>query len=102
MAPASAYGFCREGTSVQVAAVPSPGWEFVRWLRSVPTRQPNTTIAINQPTHVQAVFSQTSEVRPGEPVSVSLPSTNYTFLVYDGESGFRVQPPPDATEIRIG
>lgn len=99
--PASADGFYQAGTSVRLTAVPSPGWEFVRWLGSLPTRQPTATIEINRPTHAQAVFSQTSEVRPGEPVSVSLPATNYTFFVYDGESGFRVQPPSDAAEIRI-
>ena len=99
--PASTDGFYRDGASVRLAAVPSPGWEFVQWRGSVRSRQSSATIEMDRPMHAQAVFSQTREVRPGQPVSVSLPATNYTLIVYDRESGFRVEPPPDATEIRI-
>jgi len=90
-----------EGASVRLATAPSPGWEFVKWVGSIDSREADTTIAINRPTHVRAVFSQTSEVRPGEPVGVSFPATTYRFLVYDRESGYRVEPPADASEVRI-
>lgn len=99
--PASTDSFYRDNTSVRLAAVPSSGWEFVQWRGSLESRESGTTVTMTRPTHVQAVFSQTSQVRPGEPVSVALPSTNYRFFVYDEESGFRVEPPSDATEIRI-
>ena len=39
--------------------------------------------------------------RPGEPVGASLPATTYRFVVYDRESGYRVEPPADASELRI-
>ena len=99
--PASTDSFYRDGTSVHLTASPSPGWEFVQWRGSHESREAGTAVTMDRPTHVQAVFSQTSEVRPGEPVSVEFPSTNYRFLVHDEESGFRVEPPSDATEIRI-
>ena len=99
--PASTDSFYRDGASVRLAAVPLSGWEFVQWLGSFESRESSATVAMNRPMHVEAVFSQTSEVRPGEPASVTFPSTNYTFFVYDRESGFRVEPPSDASEIRI-
>ena len=99
--PASADSFYRDGASARLAAMPSPGWEFVQWLGDLSSRESSATIAMNRPMHVEAVFSQTSEVRPGEPVRVSLPATNYRFIVYDSESGYRIEPPSDASEIRI-
>ncbi|MCY4595101.1 MAG: hypothetical protein OXC19_09925, partial [Bryobacterales bacterium] len=30
-----------------------------------------------------------------------MPATTYRFVVYDRESGYRVEPPADASEIRI-
>lgn len=99
--PESMDSLYRDGASVRLVAAPSPGWEFVKWLGSIDSRESGKTLAINRPTHVQAVFSQTTELRPGEPLRVLLPATNYRFLVYDRESGYRVQPPSDATEIRI-
>ena len=99
--PESGDAFHREGASVQLAAAPNPGWEFVQWRGDIHSREPGATIAMSRPKHVEAVFSQTRKVRPGEPVSVVLPASNYGFFVHDEESGFRVEPPPDASEIRI-
>ncbi len=99
--PASSDTFYRDGVSVRLAAIPSPGWEFVQWRGGVESRESSATIAMNRPSHVEAVFSQTGEVRPGEPVRASLPATNYRFIVHDRESGYRVEPPSDTSEIRI-
>ena len=99
--PMSADTFYRDGTTVRLSAVPSPGWEFVQWGGSIQSREPGPAIAMDRPKHVEAVFSRAREVRSGEPVRVSFPATNYRFKVYDEESGFRVAPPSDAREIRI-
>ena len=99
--PASSDGFYPEDASVHLAAAPNPGWEFVQWRGSIESRESGTTVAMNRPMHVEAVFSQISEVRPGRPVRVSLPATKYRFFVHDRESGFRIEPPSDASEIRI-
>lgn len=99
--PASTDAFYRDGASVRLTAVPSTNWEFVQWRGSIDSWESDTTVVLDRPAHVEAVFSQTSEVRPGKPVPVTLPATNYRFFVYDRESGFRVEPPRDASEIRI-
>ena len=100
--PASPDSFYRDGESVRLAAIPSPGWEFVQWLGDLDSRESSATIAMNRPTHVQAIFSQTSEVRPSEPVRVSLPATpDYGCFIHRSGSAYRVEPPSDASEIRI-
>ena len=99
--PMSADTFHRDGTIVRLSAVPSPGWEFVQWGGSIQSRESGPAIAMDRPKHVEAVFSRTREVRSGESVQVSLPATNYIFEIYDEETGFRVEPPSDAREIRI-
>lgn len=99
--PQSSDGFYQEGVSVHLMAAPNPGWEFVQWRRNIESRQAATTIAVTRPTHGEAVFSRTSELRPGEPVSVVLPSTPQTLKVHDEGSGYRVEPPSDASEIRV-
>lgn len=101
MAPESMDTFYRDGTAVRLNAIPSPGWEFVQWRGSIESRESSLSITMDRPKHVEAVFSQTREVWSGKPVQVSLPATNYRFKVYDEESGFRVEPPSDAREIRI-
>ncbi len=101
VSPAADGGYYREGTGVNLTAWPTQSWQFVGWTGDIHGRDSSTTIEMERPTHVEAVFSQTSEVRPDDPVPVSLPATNYRFRVYDRQSGFRVEPPPDASEIRI-
>ena len=98
MAPDTFY---RDGTTVRLTAIPSSGWEFVQWRGSMESRESGPAITMDRPKHVEAVFSRTRKVRSAEPVRVSLPATNYRFKVYDEESGFRVEPPSDAREIRI-
>lgn len=99
--PASSDGFFSEGSPLRLSAVPSPGWEFVEWRGDLRGREAATTLEIRQPTGVEAVFSQTTEVPVGNPVQVSLPETNYNFKVYDSEDGFRIEPPTDTREIRV-
>ena len=99
--PASADGYYRDGAAVRLAALPNPGWEFVQWRGDIEGREPSTTMAMNRPMHVEADLSQTTEVGPDAPASVTLAATNYRFDVYDEDSGFRVEPPSDASEVRI-
>lgn len=101
LAPPSTDGYYREGESVVLSAVPNSGWEFVEWMGNIGSREPTTTIAMDRPVHVEAVFSQARKVLPGEPKSVVLQTTNYRFDIYDEASGFRIEPPSDAGEIRV-
>ena len=99
--PPSDDRYYPEGTNVHLSAVQNPGWEFVRWIGDIGHRDAATMIEMERPAHAEAVFSQTRELRSSVPESVRLPSTNYRFKVYHRNSGFRVQPPSQAAEIRI-
>ena len=99
--PASTDGHYQDGSSVVLTAVPNSGWEFIQWRGDIDSREPSTTVEMDRPTHVEAVYSQATEVRSGEPASVVLQPTNYNFDIYDGASGFRIEPPSDASEIRV-
>ena len=99
--PESSDAYFSAGSHLRLSAAPSPGWEFVEWRGDVRGREAAMTLEIRQPTGVEAVFSQTTEVPVGNPVQVSFPDTNYSFKVYDSEDGFRVEPPNDAREIRV-
>ena len=93
--------YYRDGSTVHLTAVPNSGWKFVRWIGDIRHRDPATMIEIDRPMHTEAVFSQARELRSGVPESVLLPSTKYNFELYDRASGFRAQPPSQASEIRI-
>ena len=100
--PATTDAHYQEGSSVVLTAAPMPGWEFVQWQGDIGSRESSTTITMDRPMHVEALFSQAPEVMAGEPESVVLSSTDYRFYPYDEASGFRIEPPSDASEIRIG
>ena len=100
--PATTDAHYQEGSSVVLTAAPAPGWEFVQWQGDIGSRESSTTITMDRPMHAEALFSQAPEVMHGEPESVVLPSTDYSFFPYDESSAFRIEPPSDASEIRIG
>ncbi len=93
--------YYREGTPIQLRAQPSPLWEFVRWTGDIEGRDPAAMIQMDRPIHVEAVFSQAPEIKPGSSQSVVLPTADYTFFVYDKVSGYRVHAPANASELRI-
>ena len=101
VAPTSTDAYYPDGTSVVLTAVPNSGWEFVEWLGATESRESATTIEMDRPMHVEAVFSRAPEVRSGEPESVVLQPTDYRFDIYDETSGFRIEPSSDASEIRV-
>ena len=100
--PVTTEAHYQEGSSVALAAVPASGWEFVQWQGDIGSRESSTTVTMDRPMHVEALLSQAPQVMPGEPESVVLPSTDYRFYPYDEAYGFRIEPPSDASEIRIG
>ena len=99
--PESSDNYYPEGSAVSLTAEPSSGWEFVTWSGELSGRDNAKTLVIDRPTGVEAVFSSARKIAPDTPVRVSLPSTNYRFLVYDAEDAYRIEPPPDASEIRV-
>ena len=99
--PASGNRYYRAGTSVAIRANPAPSWEFLRWIGDIQGRDATATVEMDRPIHVEAVFSQTPEIKLSVAETVELPATNYRFFVYDQASGFRVHPPDNAGELII-
>ena len=99
--PASSDRYYGAGTSVALRANPAPSWEFVRWLGDIEGHDPTAEVEIDRPLHVEAVFSQAPEIKPGTTETIELPSTNYNFFVYDRASGRRIHLPDNASELRI-
>lgn len=99
--PPSGDGYYSEGTSVRLTAVPKPDWEFVRWSGDIESRELDLTIAMGQPTHAAALFSQALRIQAGEPVAVDLAENNYRLYVHDEEASFRFDPPSGAGEVRF-
>ena len=99
--PSSADGYYSEGASVRLTAVPKPDWEFVRWSGEIESRESDLTIAMDQPTHAEALFSQAQRIQAGEPVAVDLAEKNFELYVHDEEASFRFDPPTGAKEVRF-
>ncbi len=99
--PASADRYYREGTRVNLVAQPAPSWQFVGWSGDIRGQGPSTTIEMDRPMYVKAMFSRSPSLKPGNPVDVTLPSTNYNLQIYDQEEGFLVHVPDDTTEMSI-
>ncbi len=80
--PASSDRYYREGTRVNLIAHPAPPWQFVGWTGDIHDWNPSATIEMDRPMHVEAMFSRSSVLKPGTPVDVTLPSTNYNPRIF--------------------
>ena len=99
--PASSDRYYREGTRVNLIAQPAPSWRFVGWTGDIHGQAPSTTIEMDRPMNVKAMFSRSPALKTGNPVDVALPSTNYNLKIYDQEEGFLVHVPDDTAEMSI-
>ncbi|MCY4189578.1 MAG: M12 family metallopeptidase, partial [Bryobacterales bacterium] len=99
--PHSTDGFHDKGSVVRLAATPVPGYEFVRWTGSRSSYEPSISASMDRPLHIEAEFSQTRELVPGRAQQVTLPSSNYSFEVFDRESGYRIEVPENAVEVNV-
>ena len=88
--------------TVNLNAVPSPGWQFVYWLGSVsdPTRN-NTTLAVDGPKIVIAVFERVAYDFTPSPGAVSVGPEISTPQFYSPRNGYTggggggdIPPPP--------
>ncbi len=99
--PQSADGFHDKGSVVRLTATPEPGYEFVRWTGSRSSYEPSISASMDRPMHVEAEFSQTRELVPGRSQPVIFPSSNYSFEVFDRESGYRIEVPENAVQLNV-
>jgi len=84
---------------VNLNAVPNPGWQFVYWLGNVsdPTRN-NTTVAVDGPKIVIAVFERVAfefSANPGSPSLGPEISTPQYFSTGGSSGGGSFKPDPD-------
>ena len=100
VSPESEDGFYADSTQVMVTAVPSAEVNFAGWIgaRSGPARV--QTVVMDAPKFLQAVFTQSEPVRPGETKNVVLEATDQ-FRLYSGRDGYTVVVPPDASELAV-
>lgn len=99
--PSSGDGHYSDGATVRLSALPKPDWEFVRWSGDIESRESDLTIAMERPTHAQALFSQAQRIQAGQPVAVDLAENNYRIAVHDEEASFRFDPPSGTGEVRF-
>ena len=64
--PASADGYYRQGTLVQVFAQPAVGWAFSGWIGEPGTENPAARFAMVRPMHVKADFAKGGETEVEE------------------------------------
>lgn len=64
------------GSTVLIAAVPDPGWEFDRWIGAVADPQSvTTTVRIQSDTYIQALFRKKVTAPPPSPTNPTSPTT---------------------------
>ena len=100
ISPHSADGFYADGTQVQVTPVPAPGWHFAGWTGEVSGSEPQQAIVMDAAKSLEAVFTESMPLQPGESTDVTLP-TSTQFRLYAGAHGLNVLVPPDAAELTV-
>ena len=100
ISPPSEDGFYAEGTRVQVTANPGSGRRFSGWIGEVSGSEPAQTIVMDGAKWLEAVFTESEPVRPGESRRVTLRASD-RFQLYSGSEGYNVLVPPDAAELTV-
>ena len=100
ISPPSEDGFYAEGTRVQVTANPGSGRRFSGWIGEVSGSEPAQTIVMDGAKWLEAVFTKSEPVRPGESRRVTLRASD-RFQLYSGSEGYNVLVPPDAAELTV-
>ena len=98
--PPSEDGFYADGTQVRVTARPGSGWHFAGWIGEVSDSGPVQTIVMDAAKTLEAFFSESEPIRPGETKNVTLPASE-RFHLYSGSEGYNVLVPPDAAEMTV-
>jgi hypothetical protein len=78
------------GTTVELTAVPSDGWEFVEWTGDISSTQTSVELVMDSDKEVTAVFAE----EPDEPEE----STYNLAVNVDGEGSVSIDPEQDEYE----
>ena len=100
ISPPSEDGFYAEGTRVQVTATPGSGRHFAGWIGEVSGSGPVQTIVMDAAKTMEAFFTESEPVRPGETKNLTLPASE-RFRLYSRSEGYNVLVPPDAAEVTV-
>ena len=100
VSPPSDDGFYAAGTQVQVTAVPPPEEHFAGWTGEVSGRDPVQAVVMNAAKSLEAVFTKSEPLRPGEEKELVL-SASSRFRLYRSSTGWNVLVPADASELTV-
>ena len=100
ISPPSDNGFYSEGTAIQVTANPSQGRRFAGWVGEVSGSEPNQTVVMDSAKLLEAVFTRSEPLKPGESKSVTLQASDQ-FQLYGDSRGYSVLVPRDSSELTI-
>ena len=98
--PTSEDGFYTEGTVVQVTANPSDGRRFAGWIGEISGSERSQTVVMDSAKWLEAVFTRSEPLSPGESASVTLRSSS-RYQLYSGSRGYSVLVPRDASGLTV-
>ena len=100
-APGSVDRFYPSGTQVTLTATPEPGRHFAGWLGDVSQGDDAaTTVVMDGPRSVEAIFTLSQPLRAGEAKQVILPASDWPELHY-ASNGYNVWVPVDAIKLAV-
>ena len=100
ISPPSEDGFYTEGTVVRVTANPSQGHRFAGWVGEISGSEPSQTVVMDSAKLLEAVFTRSEPLKPGESKSVRLQAPDQ-FQLYDDSRAYSVLVPRDSSEFTI-
>ena len=88
------------GTQVTLTAVPEHGGYLAGWTGDASGRDSVQTVAMDAARSVEAIFTRSQPLVPGEAKEVSLAASSQ-YRLYSGGEGCSVLVPPDATKLTV-
>ena len=88
------------GTQVTLTAVPEHERHFAGWTGDASGRDSVQTVAMDAAKSVEAIFTRSQPLVPGEAKEVSL-SASSQYRLYSGGEGCNVLVPPDAARLTV-
>ena len=96
----SGDGMYAAGTQVTLTAVPEHGGYLAGWTGDASGRDSVQTVAMDAARSVEAIFTRSQPLVPGEAKEVSL-SASSQYRPYSGGEGCNVLVPPDAGKLTV-
>ena len=98
--PPSGDGMYAAGTQVTLTAAPEHGGYLAGWTGDASGRDSVQTVAMDAARSVEAIFTRSQPLVPGEAKEVSLAASSQ-YRLYSGGEGCNVLVPPDAAKLAV-